>query len=182
MTRLIAIGVAAVVSVALLWVSPLVGLISVAAFMAAVPPWGKTLAERAVISGIVLLGLVAVVFPRAGSTPVDAVTARGVLAGLVIAAAALYLVPALRKTPIPKPRLTDLVLLAIGGGLFFWLISLRFLTLSTFWLFAFFTRGSSVLLLFLWFLTFLGRSLNLNFDVFDNFIHHFSVVDGLELF
>ena len=123
MTRLIAIGAAAVVSVALMWVSPLVGLISVAAFMAAVPPWGKTLAERAVISGIVLLGLVAVVFPRAGSTPVDAVTARGVLAGLVIAAAALYLIPAVRSTPIPQPRVTDLVLLAIGGGLFFWLIS-----------------------------------------------------------
>ncbi len=123
MTRPIAIGVATVASVALLWVSPLVGLIAVAVFMAVVPPWGKTLAERAVISGIVLLGLVAVVFPRAGSTPVDAVTARGVLAGLVIAAAALYLVPALRNTQIPKPRLTDLVLLAIGGGLFFWLIS-----------------------------------------------------------
>ena len=123
MTRLIAIGVAAVVSIALLWVSPLVGLTSVLAFAAVVPPWGKTLAERAVISGIVLLGLVAIVFPRAGSTPVDAVTARGVLAGLVIAAAALYLVPALRNTPIPQPRITDLVLLAIAGGLFFWLIS-----------------------------------------------------------
>ena len=123
MTRPIAIGVATVGSVALLWVSPLVGLIAVAVFMAVVPPWGKTLAERAVISGIVLLGLVAVVFPRAGSTPVDAVTARGVLAGLVIVAAVLNLVPALRNTPIPKPRLTDLVLLAIGGGLFFWLIS-----------------------------------------------------------
>ena len=123
MTRLIAIGVAAVVSIALLWVSPLVGLTSVLAFAAVVPPWGKTLAERAVISGIVLLGLVAIVFPRAGSTPVDAVTARGVLAGLVIAAAALYLVPALRNTPIPQPRITDVVLLAIAGGLFFWLIS-----------------------------------------------------------
>ena len=123
MTRLIVIGVAAVVSVALLWVSPLVGLIFVLAFVAVVPPWGRTLAERAVISGIVFLGLVAVVFPRAGSTPVDAVTARGVLAGLVIAAAALYLVPALRSTPIPQPRVTDLVLFAIGGGLFFWLIS-----------------------------------------------------------
>ncbi len=123
MTRPIAIGVATVASVALLWVSPLVGLIAVAVFMAVVPPWGKTLAERAVISAVVLLGLVAVVFPRAGSTPVDAVTARGVLAGLVIVAAVLNLVPALRNTPIPKPRLTDLVLLAIGGGLFFWLIS-----------------------------------------------------------
>ena len=123
MTRPIGIGVATVVSVALLWVSPVVGLISVALFMAVVPPWGKTLAERAVISGVVLLGLVAVVFPRAGSTPVDSVTARGVLAGLAIAGAALYLVPALRNTPIPKLRVTDLVLLAIAGGLTFWLIS-----------------------------------------------------------
>ena len=81
-TRLTTIlaAVAAVVAV-LLWVLPPVGLVAALALLAIVPPWGRSLTERAVISGIVLLGVVAIVFPRAGATPVTSTTARLLLVG-----------------------------------------------------------------------------------------------------
>ncbi len=76
MTRIGILAAAGAVGIALLWVSPLIGLIAVLALLAVVPPWGRTYAERAVISGIVVLGTAAIIFPRAGSTTVDAFTAR----------------------------------------------------------------------------------------------------------
>ena len=123
MTRLTSFAAAAAVGIALLWVAPTIGLIAIAVLLVVVPPWGRTYAERAVISGIVLLGVAAVIFPRAGSTPIDAFTARSFLSALVVLSAALYLVPALRNTPLPKPRITGVVLLAIASGLTYWLIS-----------------------------------------------------------
>jgi hypothetical protein len=88
-----------------------------------VPPWGRTYAERAVISGIVTLGAAAIIFPRAGNTPVDAFTARAFLSGLAIIAVLLYLLPQLKNTPLPKPRITDVALLVLATGLAYWLIS-----------------------------------------------------------
>ena len=87
MTRLGILAAATAVGIALLWVSPLIGLIAVLALLTVIPPWGRTYAERAVISGIVVLGAGTIIFPRAGSTPVDAFTARSFLSGLLILSA-----------------------------------------------------------------------------------------------
>ena len=125
-THIMKIGILAIssaIGIALLFVSPLLGLIVIGALLAVVPPWGRTLAERAFISGVVLLGAAAIVFPRAGSTPIDASTARLFFAGLLVLGLLLYAVPKLRNTPIPKPRVTDAALLALLVALTYWLIA-----------------------------------------------------------
>jgi len=123
MTRIAVFAATTAVSIALLWVAPTVGLIAIAITLLIVPPWGRTYAERAVISGIVTLGAAAIIFPRAGSTPVDAFTARAFLSAIAIIAVLLYLVPQLRNTPLPRPRVTDAALLVLAAGLTYWLIS-----------------------------------------------------------
>ena len=84
MYRIIAASFGTAVAIALLWLAPQLGLVALAVVFTTVPPWGKTLAERAVISGIVILGAVAVIFPRAGSTQIDALTARLSFSGLAL--------------------------------------------------------------------------------------------------
>ena len=123
MTRLATFAATALVGIALLWALPVVGVIAAVALLVVLPPWGRTYAERAVISGIVTLGAAAIIFPRAGFTPVDATTARLFLAGLIVLSVALYPVPQLRNTPLPRLRAVDIVLLGIAGGLFYWLVS-----------------------------------------------------------
>ncbi len=123
MTRLAVFAATTAVSIALLWVAPAIGLIAIAVTLIIVPPWGRTYAERAVMSGIVTLGAAAIIFPRAGSTPVDAFTARAFLSAIAIIAVLLYLVPQLKNTPLPRPRVTDAVLLIVVAGLTYWLIS-----------------------------------------------------------
>ena len=123
MTRIGILAASTAVAIALLWVAPIVGLIAIAMVLIIIPPWGKTYAERAVITGIVLLGAAAVIFPRAGSTPVDAFTARSFLSALAVIAVALYVIPPLRNTPLPKPRITDVALLALFAGMTYWFIS-----------------------------------------------------------
>lgn len=123
MNRIAIFAAATAVSIALLWVAPAVGLIALAVTLSIVPPWGRTFAERAVISGIVTLGAAAIIFPRAGSAPVDVLTARVFLSVIAIVAVVLYFVPQLRNTPLPRPRLTDLVLVGLAAGLAYWLVS-----------------------------------------------------------
>ena len=123
MTRIAVFAAAAAVSIALLWLVPVVGLIAIALVLIIIPPWGKTYSERAIISGIVVLGAAAVIFPRAGSTPVDAFTARSFLSAIAVVAVLVYLIPQLKNTPLPKPRITGIAFLAIAGGLAYWLIS-----------------------------------------------------------
>ena len=123
MTRIGLFAAATAVSIALLWLAPIIGVIAIALLLVIVPPWGKTYAERAVISGIVILGSAAVIFPRAGATPVDAFTARSFLSALAIISVVLYLIPQLKSTPLPKPRIVDAALLALIAGLTYWLIS-----------------------------------------------------------
>ena len=123
MTRIGIFAAATAISIALLWLAPIIGLLAIALVLVIVPPWGTTYAERAVISGIVVLGSAAVIFPRAGATPVDAFTARSFLSALAILSVLLYLIPQLRNTPLPKPRIIDAALLALIAGLTYWLIS-----------------------------------------------------------
>ncbi len=119
----IAMAAAAAASVVALWLVPPVGFVAAIVMLVVASPWGRSLSERAVISGVVVMGLVAIAFPRAGSTPVTAVSARLVLTVLVLGIVALRLLPALRSVPVPRPTLTDGVvgLLAVVSG--WWLMS-----------------------------------------------------------
>ena len=121
--RMLVVAAAAVVSIALLWIYPPLGFLGVMAILVAVPPWGRGLAERAVISGIVLMGLAAVVFPRAGSTPVTPTSARLALAALVVLVVALRLVPRLRDVEIPRPSISDGIVAALAVVSGWWLMS-----------------------------------------------------------
>lgn len=123
MTRIGIFAAAMAVGIALLWLAPIIGLIAIALLLVIVPPWGRTYAERAVISGIVILGSAAIIFPRAGATPVDAFTARSFLSALAIISVVLYLIPQLKNTPLPKPRIIDAALLTLIAGFTYWLVS-----------------------------------------------------------
>jgi hypothetical protein len=124
MTRRTAIlsAITAVVIV-LLWLLPPAGLVATLALLAVLPPWGRSITERAVISGVVLLGIVAVGFPRAGSTPVNGTTARILLTVLVLAALVVHLVPRWGPVTIPRPSVSDGIvwLLALVSG--WWLMA-----------------------------------------------------------
>ncbi len=111
--RLVGALVAAV-SIALLWFAPPIGIVAVAVCFIVLPPWGRSLAERAVISGITVLGVIALVFPRAGSLPLDHATARLTISLTLVIAVAVQFTPALRRgSLIPRPRWTDAITLAV---------------------------------------------------------------------
>ena len=118
-----ALGVVTAASVLLLWILPPVGLVAALVLLALVPPWGRSLAERAVISGVVVLGVVAVLFPRAGSMPVTTTSARLLLTALLIGVLALRLVPSLRAVPIPRPTVSDGIVVLLGAASAFWLMA-----------------------------------------------------------
>lgn len=110
LTPRIVIAAIAIVSVVLLFVAPPIGFVAVAVSFILAPPWGKSLSERAVISGLVLLGIIALVFPRAGSIALDHTTARLLLGAVLLVAVGIGFLPHLRNTPaIPKPRWVDLI-------------------------------------------------------------------------
>ena len=107
----------------LLWLLPPVGFIAVLVLLVVLPPWGRSLTERAVVSGVVLLGVLAVVFPRAGSTPVNVTSARLVLTVFVLALLGLRAIPALRNVPVPRPQISDAITLVLAAVSAFWLMS-----------------------------------------------------------
>lgn len=117
------LGAVTAVVVATIWLVPPVGFVAAAALLVVVPPWGRRLAERAVISLVVVAGLVALVFPRAGSTPVTQTSARLALSALVVAVLLLRFVPRLRRVPIPRPTIADGLVLLLGVVAAFWLMS-----------------------------------------------------------
>ncbi len=108
-----ALGAATLVTILALWVVPPVGLVAAAVLLVLLPPWGRTLTERAVISAVVVMGAVAIVVPRAGSFPVTRASTLALLSVLLVGALALRAVPALRNVPIPRPNLGDLVVLVV---------------------------------------------------------------------
>jgi len=120
---LVALTSATAASVALLWLLPPVGLVAVGVMLVLLPPWGRSLTERAVVSGVVLLGVVAIVFPRAGSMPVTSTSVRLFLSLLVLGLLALRLVPRLRQVSIPRPTLSDAIAALLGMVSAFWLMS-----------------------------------------------------------
>ncbi len=118
-----ALGAATALTVVVLWLIPPVGLVAAAVLLVILPPWGRGLTERAVISGLVLLGVVAVVFPRAGGLPVTSVSSRALLSLLLLTILALRLVPGLRDARIPRPSLSDGIALVFGVVSAFWLMA-----------------------------------------------------------
>lgn len=114
-------SVALVLAIALMWLAPPVGFIAVAVLFVILPPWGRTITERAVISGIVLLGLTAVVFPRASDLlPVNHLSARVFFAAVLVGAFALRLIPRFRTVGYPRPRILD-GLIAVFIALIAWI-------------------------------------------------------------
>jgi len=97
-----------IAAIALLWLAPPVGFVACAILFVILPPWGKTLTERALISGVVLLGMAAIVFPRASDLlPVNHLTARLFFAGLLAVSFALRLIPHLRVSSYPRIQPLD---------------------------------------------------------------------------
>ncbi|MDP2287396.1 MAG: hypothetical protein Q8M73_02380 [Actinomycetota bacterium] len=114
----------AVISIALLWIFPPFGFIACAVLLMIAPPWGRSLTERAIISAIVIAGIVAVAIPRGSEVPVTQTSARLGLSLVVAIAVALRFIPKLKAfATLPKPKLADwcVALLVIVSGL--WLMS-----------------------------------------------------------
>ena len=120
---MVAIAVASAISVLALWLVPGVGFVAVLVLLVLIPPWGRSLTERAVISALVVMGVVAVAFPRAGSTPVTGTSARLTLTLIVILVLALRAVPPLREIRIPRPTISDALVLALGVVSAVWLMA-----------------------------------------------------------
>ena len=124
LTRYVAaLAGATALTIIVLWLVPPVGVVAAAVMLVLLPPWGRSLTERGVISGLVLLGVIAVAFPRAGVTPVSSVTARLLISLALLAVLALRLVPRLRAVPIPRPSLSDGLALLLGVLSAIWLMA-----------------------------------------------------------
>ena len=110
-----------VLAIALLWLAPPVGFVAIAILFAILPPWGRSITERAVISGVVLLGIAAVVFPRASDLlPINHLSARIFFAAVLVGAFALRVIPKLRTVGYPRPQILD-ALIAIFVVLIAWI-------------------------------------------------------------
>ena len=125
MTRVAWCGALAVLAITMLWVAPVAGAVLFAVAVATVPPWGRTFAERAIVSTIVVVGATALLFPRAGSTPVNDVSVRVFLTIVMVVLVAMNLLPTARRVPFPRPRLVD-------GLLFVFVVTLWLLLVTPF--------------------------------------------------
>jgi hypothetical protein len=110
------------IAIGLLWLLPAVGLFVALAAFAFLPPWGRTYTERAVISIIVMLGVIAIVFPRNTGVPIDSATARITFTGFIVLAVGLRLIPRLRTVEFPRVRVADALILLLFVGSAFWLV------------------------------------------------------------
>ena len=112
----------AAVSVVMIWLLPPVGFSACCVLLILLPPWGRTITERALISIVVLLGLVALIFPRAGAMPITTMSAHLGLAVAVLAVAAARFIPRLAR-PLPKPTISDALIGIMLVGTSWWLMS-----------------------------------------------------------
>ena len=121
--RNLAILLVTLISAAMLWVFPPVGFIACMVLLIIVPPWGRTLMERAFISLIVLLGLIAILVPRGGSTPVTITSAHVGLAVFVLLLALIRFIPRIDNQSIPRPMRSDWLVGALALILGIWLMA-----------------------------------------------------------
>jgi len=106
---LVIVYAAALIALIALIAVPSVGLFLVALALIVLPPWGRTYAERAVITGVILVGVIAIVFPRAGAIPLNRVSASALFGGLLVFAMLLRVIPNLRSLPMPRFNGVDAV-------------------------------------------------------------------------
>ena len=111
------------VVIAAVWLLPPVGLAAALVMLALLPPWGRTVVERAAISFVVILGVIAVVFPRAGSTPVTHASAHLLITVILLALLALRAVPRLREVGLPRLDPVDVVSGLVAVVTVVWLLS-----------------------------------------------------------
>ena len=114
---------AALLVAILVFVIPPVGVIAAVIALAVIPPWGRTHTERLIISALVLLAIVAIVFPRNGTTPVSAMSAHVLLAGVVLAAALLRFIPQLANVRLPRTKTGDFLFVGFLLASVVWLLS-----------------------------------------------------------
>ena len=119
----IALAVATVIAVALLWLIPPIGFVACAVMLVIAPPWGRSLAERGFISLLLALGATAIAFPRASSVPITPVSAHAALTLFTVVAVGLSLVGPGRKTRVPKLRLPDVLIGIFAAGTALWLMA-----------------------------------------------------------
>ena len=123
LSRSLVITVVAALIVSSVWTVPAVGLFATVIFMMIAAPWGRSLMERALVSGLVVLGLVAIIFPRAGNMPLDAISARLLVSLIVLAVAAASWLPPVRATPGPRVGIADVGALAVLAVMVAWIVS-----------------------------------------------------------
>jgi hypothetical protein len=99
---LVIVNAAALIALITLLLAPSVGLVLVALALIVLPPWGRTYAERAVISGVILVGVIAIVFPRAGSISLDRMSATALFGGLLMLAMLLRVFPRIASASMPR--------------------------------------------------------------------------------
>lgn len=111
-----------IVAMNLLWLYPPAGFAAALIVMVVVPPWGRSLTERGVISMLLLLGTLAIAVPRASTIPITQTSAHIGLAVFLAVLMGLRFIPRLQR-PVPKPTRIDVLIglfvLACGG----WLVS-----------------------------------------------------------
>ena len=116
------LGVATIIAIALIWLLPPAGFVLSCLLLIVLPPWGRTLSERAVITALVLLGAIALVFPRAGSTPITTVSVHIALTSALVLMWVLRSLP-IMQVSVPRPRVTDGLLAIFAIGTSWWLMS-----------------------------------------------------------
>ncbi|MGY9080037.1 MAG: hypothetical protein ACKVKB_04505, partial [Candidatus Nanopelagicales bacterium] len=119
---LVILGGLTAIAIALIFLVPVVGFIVTIVLLSIVPPWGRGRLERFIISSIVILALIAVIYPRASAMPIDSLTARVTLTGILLGALSLRLIPRLRYVPVSAPTLVEVMLLGLFIGTAGWIL------------------------------------------------------------
>ena len=117
------LSLVAVIAIALLWLYPPAGFVLAVGLLVVAPPVGRSYAERGIVTGIVLLGVIALAFPRGSNMPITPASAFVLLSLAVVIAVGTR---AGSRTPLALPRLTDLLLLALIAASSLWLMSAYF--------------------------------------------------------
>ena len=116
------LAIVTIVAMNLLWIFPPAGIVAALVVMVVVPPWGRSLTERGVISMLLLLGTLAIAVPRASTMPLTATTAHIGLAVFLAILMGLRFIPGLQR-PVPRPTRVDALIgvFIVASGA--WLVS-----------------------------------------------------------
>lgn len=118
----VAIGLALAASILLLFVFPPLGVMGCIGLLIVAPPWGRSYGERAVISLLILVGVVAIAVPRASTVPLTTLTAHLGLAAFTLVAVALRFVPRFKAT-LPRVSPVDIAIALFAAATVAWLLS-----------------------------------------------------------